>query len=559
MDLYAVRNQLLSGKRIYDIPFRVAYYARVSTEKDAQLHSLAAQKSYFENLIASTPAWTLAGSYIDEGKSGTKVERRDQFLSMIDDAQKGQIDLIVTKEISRFSRSTLDSIRYSQYLLQHGVGVLFQNDNICTLDSDSELRLTIMSSIAQDEVRKLSERCKFGFKRSIERGVVLGNNAIWGYQKDHGRLVVVPQEASMIQTIFHWYVFENMGMRRIADQLTADGYQNRSGLAFSASTVRGILQNPKYKGYYCGGKSHKLDFRRNDRSYVPAQNWVLYEDHASVPPIVSEEIWLLAQQKMEKRRGKALAPAGGQTTLYRYSGKIECGAHHVSYQHKLYRYKSGDKEAWQCREYATKGKKGCDFPVLYTAELDQIASALYQVALPSPEEIAKKMCGIYTGETAKNAPHKKQDTFICQIKLLNKKKETLLDLATEGRVTHAEFEERNNRLNRQITALKEKINEIKKEKVSLKDNTALYTATLAALTENAGKDSQVIDTLFKKITVLPPSTKEHLFLRLELPAFFEPWATLKSHKLSFVFYRGKAGRSADTYPLLCDITLLISS
>ena len=195
MDIYEIRQALNSGKTIYDIPLRVTYYARVSTDKDEQLHSLSAQVSYYTEFIQNNKNWILVDGYVDEGISGTSVGKRENFLRMIDDARAGNFDFVITKEISRFSRNTLDSIQYTQELLKCGVGVFFQSDNINTLMPDAELRLTIMSSIAQDEVRKISERVKFGFKRAIENGVVLGSNRIWGYTKQDGKLVIDEKEA----------------------------------------------------------------------------------------------------------------------------------------------------------------------------------------------------------------------------------------------------------------------------------------------------------------------------------------------------------------------------
>ncbi|MFR1151780.1 MAG: recombinase family protein [Butyricicoccus sp.] len=162
MDVRRLDEMQAQGRSIFDTELAVAYYARVSTDKDEQINSLGNQKRYFEDYIAANPHWTFAGGYVDEGISGTSVEGREQFLQMIEDAKRGRFDLIVTKEISRFARNTLDSLRYTRELLRCGVGVYFQNDNINTFDKDAELRLTIMSSIAQDEVRKLSERTRFG-------------------------------------------------------------------------------------------------------------------------------------------------------------------------------------------------------------------------------------------------------------------------------------------------------------------------------------------------------------------------------------------------------------
>ena len=218
--------------------------------------------------IKQNTNWVFVEGYIDEGLSGTSVNKRESFLSMIEDAKLKKFDFIITKEISRFSRYTLDSIKYTQQLLSYGVGIFFQSDDINTLMPDAELRLTIMSSIAQDEVRKLSERVKFGFKRAIEKGVVLGSNKIWGYRKDKGKLVIEEEEAKVVRLIYDLYANQRMGMRSICNWLTDNGYKNKNGNGFTFSTVRGILSNPKYKGYYCGNKSHKYDYKLNDRKVM---------------------------------------------------------------------------------------------------------------------------------------------------------------------------------------------------------------------------------------------------------------------------------------------------
>ena len=257
MDIYTIRKEMLeNNKRLTDLNLRVAYYARVSTEKDAQMHSLSAQKYHFEQRIAETPNWTLVEGYVDEGISATSVKNRENFLRMIRDAKMHRFDLIITKEISRFARNTVDSLSYTQDLLRHGVGVYFENDNLNTLEPDSELRLTIMSGMAQDESRKISDRVSWGFQKSIARGVVLGNNCIWGYRKENSGLAIVEEEADMVRKIFDLYANEDMGIRAIAKLLTELGYRNTSGNPLTFSTVKGILVNPKYKGFYCGNKTH---------------------------------------------------------------------------------------------------------------------------------------------------------------------------------------------------------------------------------------------------------------------------------------------------------------
>ena len=166
MNILEARKELKT-KSIFDMELRVTYYARVSSESDRQLNSLDNQIFYYENLIRQNPKWSFVPGYIDEGLSAATTKKRENFNRMIEDANKGMFDLVITKEISRFARNTLDSIRYTRQLLSDGVGVFFQNDSLNTLDEDSELRLSIMSSIAQDELRKLSSRVQFGHPQAI--------------------------------------------------------------------------------------------------------------------------------------------------------------------------------------------------------------------------------------------------------------------------------------------------------------------------------------------------------------------------------------------------------
>ena len=159
MTIRKLREQMRMGRSIYDLPLRVTYYARVSTEKVEQQGSLENQVQYYTEFIQKNPNWTFVQGYVDEGISGTSTYKRESFLRMIDDAHRGMFDFIITKEISRFARNTLDSIQYTRQLLSHGVGVFFQNDNINTLDEDSELRLSIMSSSIRHRKAKSSSFC----------------------------------------------------------------------------------------------------------------------------------------------------------------------------------------------------------------------------------------------------------------------------------------------------------------------------------------------------------------------------------------------------------------
>lgn len=543
MDIYEIRQALNSGKTIYDLPLRVTYYARVSTDKDEQLHSLSAQVRYYTEFIQNSPQWTFVEGYIDEGISGTSVGKRENFLRMIDDARVNRFDFIVTKEISRFSRNTLDSIQYTQELLRCGVGVLFQSDNINTLMPDAELRLTIMSSIAQDEVRKISERVKFGFKRAIENGVVLGNNRIWGYEKQNGKLVIKEEEAQIVRMIFDMYANQHMGIRTIAAQLTSMGYQNTKGNPFSFSTIRGILINPKYKGYYCGGKSCKYDYKLKDRKYFPEDEWTMYKDEENVPPIVSDELWEKANLILTKRSAaQSSDDKSSYQNRYPYSGKIICGIHHEPYYRTVFRYKSGNKEAWQCQEYSRKGKQGCTSPILYTTELDDIVRQVLEELSIHKAEIIHEMIQLYT--SLASGAKTEEDIARCKTKIedILRRKDKLLDLSIDGRISDEEFSIRNNRFNEEITGLQEKLQELEEEKIKNQDMMQSIETLRQAITEELdfsnGFSVGVVDALLDHIEVSGTEDKNKVEVRVYLKAM--------DHKADFMVQRARGRTSVCT-------------
>ena len=526
MDIYEIRNELNTGKTIYDIPLRVTYYARVSTDKDEQLHSLSAQIRYYTEFIQNSPQWTFVDGYIDEGISGTSVGKRENFLRMIDDAKAKRFDFIVTKEISRFSRNTLDSIQYTQELLRCGVGVLFQSDNINTLMPDAELRLTIMSSIAQDEVRKISERVKFGFKRAIEHGVVLGNSRIWGYEKQGGKLVIKEEEAKIVRLIFDMYANQNLGIRTIATQLTSMGYQNTQGNPFSFSTIRGILSNPKYKGFYCGGKSCKYDYKLKDRKYFSEDEWTMYKDEENVPPIISEELWDKANLILAKRsKAQSSDNKSNYQNRYPYSGKIICAVHHQPYYRTLFRYKSGNKEAWQCQEYSKKGKQGCTSPILYTVELDDIVRQVLGELIINKTDIIHELIQLYTslGSGAKTD----EDIARCKTGIddILRRKDKLLDLSIDGRISDEEFSLRNERFNGEIEQFRCRLQELESEKLKNQDMMQSIELLRQAITKELdftnGFSVGVIDALLDHIEVAATDDKNRVEVKVYLKAINE--------------------------------------
>ena len=464
--------------------------------------------------------------YVDEGLSGTSVGKRENFLRMIEDAHAGRFDFIVTKEISRFSRNTLDSIQYTQELLRCGVGVLFQSDNINTLMPDAELRLTIMSSIAQDEVRKISERVKFGFKRAIESGVVLGNNRIWGYEKQEGRLVINEREAAIVRIIFDLYANQMMGIRTIANYLTDHGYVNTKGNPFSFSTIRGILSNPKYKGYYCGGKSCKYDYKLTDRKYFSEEEWVMYKDEENVPPIVSEELWEKANLILAKRSAAQSAEdKSSYQNRYPYSGKIICAVHNEPYYRSLYRYKSGNKEVWQCQEYSKKGRSGCSSPILYTSELDDIMRQILDELTVHKTDIIHEMIQIYTSISSQSRLEEDMARLKVNAEEILRRKDKLLDLNIDGRISDQEFTLRNDRFNGELEEIQQRLTQLEAEKLRNRDLMQSIEVLRQAITKELsfadGFSVGVIDALLDHIEVEATADKNRVKVRVYLKAVSE--------------------------------------
>lgn len=241
---------------------RVAAYARVSTEQDEQLSSYEAQVEFYTRYISGNPAWEFVSVYTDEGISGTNTKKREGFNRMVTDALAGKIDLILTKSISRFARNTVDTLTTIRKLKEKGVEVYFEKENIYTLDSKGEIMLTIMSSLAQEESRSISENVTWGKRRSMEEGkVFFACKHFLGYGKDSdGQLYIVEKEAETVRSIYKMFL-DGKTVRTIADFLTGQGIPTPGGKKnWSVSTIMSILQNEKYKGDALLQKTYTADF-----------------------------------------------------------------------------------------------------------------------------------------------------------------------------------------------------------------------------------------------------------------------------------------------------------
>ena len=462
MDIYEIANRMkLERKSIFDIPLRVTFYARVSSKTDEQLNSIANQIQHFKEFINAAENWSFVDGYIDEVR-GESAENRENFMRMIEDGKNGAFDLIITKEVSRFARNTIDSLSYTRDLLRAGVGVFFQSDNICTIDVDSELRLTIMSSIAQDEVRKLSERVKFGHRRSIENGTVLGNSRIYGYDKLDGKLVINETEAEMVRLIFDLYSTGDYSSRAIERILYDKGYRNRNNSSIHHNTINGIIVNPKYKGFYCGNKVKIVDYRTKEQKFLPQSEWKMYKDDTgkTVPQIVDEQIWEKANEILSERSDIIKNREHSIKGQSCFTGKLWCMGHdkpywRTSYSHRL--HKGENIYQWICSVKKAKGTDSCTSIPIYESELYKLLKVYFISISGKIENYVDEYIDIYKNtDTGADIQSKILKLQAEQTKI-NTRKEKLLELYIDGQITKDEFGKRNDAYNVQISEINEEV------------------------------------------------------------------------------------------------------
>ena len=354
-----LRYELLNQERkMQETKKRVAAYCRVSTDNEDQANSFESQQRYFRQYIERNPDWELYAIFADEGISGTNTKKRKEFNRMIECAKNGDFDLIITKEISRFARNTLDSIFYTRDLKKHGVGVIFLNDNINTLDGDAELRLAIMSSIAQEESRKTSERVKWGQKRQMEQGVVFGRSML-GYDVKDGKMTINEDGAKIVRLIFHKFVDEGKGTHVIARELREEGIEPMRVKEWQNTVILRVIRNEKYCGDLVQKKTYTPDFLSHEKKYNRGQEeFVIIKDHHE--PIISRELFDKANRILD---AKSLSQEGKakHSNRYPFSGKIKCGRCGASYVARYKTRKDGSRyKAWRCYEAANHGRPHID-------------------------------------------------------------------------------------------------------------------------------------------------------------------------------------------------------
>ncbi len=464
----------MSKKRI------VAIYARVSTEHEAQISALGNQIQYYDNLFEQHPEWELYERYIDEGITGTSVKKRKNFMRMMKDASEGKFDLIVTREVSRFARNTVDTLQQTRILRREGVEVYFTEDNIWTMnDEDGELRLTIMATLAQNESKKTSVRVKAGQMISFQNGVPYGNGNILGYDRIGKEYVVNESQARTVRRIFDLYLDGN-GVRKIQFALEKEGHLTATGLTkWQPGNISRILRNPFYCGTIVYRKQFVPDFleQKKINNFGEVDKIVVEGSHT---PIVTKEQFEKVQQMLDGksesvhnkgRRGKKVSK-----DVWCRKMKCECGS---SYNRVTWHNSpEGPQYAYQCYNQIrtgsvkTRERKGlstegiCVTKMVPRWKLEVMADMIFQKFWNDREgvlAIANEMLdNCYENEHDNEALDRKRD-LEDKMESWNRKYNNLLDMRMAGEIEKDRYDEKREQILKEQQRLKEQLAMIDEE------------------------------------------------------------------------------------------------
>mgnify|MGYP001069426364 FL=1 len=484
---------------------RVAAYCRVSTDKDDQTNSLISQRRYFADYINQHEDWVLNDVYYDEGISGTQTKKRAGFNAMIEEAMQGGIDLILTKEVCRFARNTVDTLSYTRKLKDRGIGVVFTIDNIDTRDADGELRLTIMASIAQEESRKTSERVKWGQKRRMEQGVVFGRDML-GYTVQNGTLSVNEEEVPVVRAIFHKFTNDGKGTHVIARELLEEGMRPKRVKLWSNTIILRVLRNEKYVGDLCQKKTYTPNYLTHAKKYNRGNEEMVYlKDHHE--PIIDRELWNRTQAEL-LRRSPSEEAKSKHSNRYWCSGKLYCGLCGQRYVSRTKRLKNGDiYKAWRCYAAANHGTKkissfgeqiGCDNgSINEKALLTCMHYCICQLQTNQKELKREIMQEI---KEIKGITEKKPDTKRIQEKMdaLAAKKRKAIDLMLDGLITKADLQEQTKWYDEQLVELTESLHMAGKQDKANAAELHEYENYMSALNEIMSFDESN-ESLYREI------------------------------------------------------------
>ena len=442
---------------------RVAAYCRVSTDGDEQLGSFESQKLYYEQKIADNPEWVNAGIFADEAITGTKTDKRNGFQEMIARCQNGEIDMILTKSISRFARNTVDTLNYVRMLKDKNIAIFFEKENINTLDMNGELLLTIMSSLAQQEVESLSQNVKIGLQMKMKRGEMVGFNGCFGYDYDPETktLSVNEDEAQTVRMIYDMYL-QGYGTTTIAKRLIELGIKNKKGeVSWHTHGVMGIIKNEKYKGDILLGKTFTTDpISKRRLANFGEENQYYIRDHHE--PIVSREVWDEAERIRKKRaKNKVVETTGNReryTRQYAYSSMCEC----AYCGHKLTRrtrHSSSiyEKPVWQCMNATKNGIANCpNCKAIDEAILDGAFLDAFKLLAGNFDDVLDVVLS-YVEESANNDDNiRRKQQIDKDITALESKKSRMTDMLIDGTITKEVYDEKLVEFTRKLHTLSDK-------------------------------------------------------------------------------------------------------
>ncbi len=404
---------------------KVAGYARVSTDHDEQLTSYEAQLDYYTTLIRGHDDWEFAGMYSDEGVTGTSTKKREGFQNMVADALAGKIDLIITKSVSRFARNTVDSLSTIRQLKENGTEVFFEKENIWTFDSKGELLITIMSSLAQEESRSISENVTWGHRKRMADGkVAVAYSRFIGYDKGpDGNLVINPEEAKTIRLIYGEFL-AGLSYRAIAEKLTSMGIKTPGGKdKWCQGTVKSILQNEKYKGDALLQKSYIADFltKKQVINHGEIPQYYVEDNHeAIIEPAVFDRVQDIIKERNQRK---------GYSGVTIFSSKVQCGCCGGWYGSKVWhstdRYR---RVVWQCNA-KFKNKTHCTTPHLTEDEIKDAFVSVVNQLITDRDEILDELRTVQSTLTGTAELEKQQRALAEQMNVDN---EAVQDIIAEN-------------------------------------------------------------------------------------------------------------------------------
>lgn len=438
---------------------RVAAYCRVSTGMDDQLVSLETQKAHYEEYITANPEWEYAGLYYDEGITGTKKERRPALMQMVADCEDGKIDYIVTKSLSRFARNTTDCLELVRKLLDLGIAVFFEKENLDTGAMESELLLSIMSSLAESESVSISENNKWGIRHRFETGTYKIGSAPYGYTVKDGEFIINEEEAKWVRYIFA-EALAGKSTHKIAQALNEKGVPASRGEHWHPSSVAGMLRNEKYTGDCLFQKTYS-DFRFKRHTNRGEKDQFFIEDHH--PAIISREDFdaadqMLRQHAKEKNVTKGTKKYGSR---YPFTRKIICGECGSTFKRRINSTGTFKYTAWVCKEHI-EHKENCSMKFVREAALENAFATMMNKLTFGRDEILQGLLDSIRGQSHK-ASLRRMDEIEAALEGMTERRQTLTTIMTKGYLDPASYTQETNSLITEAAALEEERDRLVKE------------------------------------------------------------------------------------------------